>query len=88
MVDTSAISRSSRCRQPPDWLDVQQRAADQLSPRSKQLEPLLDPTQPLIVQLREQVNNRLVEVRTLAIRSLSQFDDFDPFDRCDQLRRL
>lgn len=62
----------------PQWLDANTEPPINQA-ASRQLEPALDPSQPLIVALREQVNNRLVEVRMLAIRSLSMFDDFDPF---------
>jgi len=64
-------------KQEPDWLDVNREPKiNQLG--SRQLEPLLLPDQPLAEALREQVDNRLVEVRMLAIRALSQFDEFDP----------
>jgi hypothetical protein len=76
MVDTGAPTFKP-LPQPPDWLDVRNEPLINQA-ASKQLEPLLDPTRPLTVSLGEQVNNRLVEVRTLAIRSLSLFDEFDP----------
>jgi hypothetical protein len=76
MVDSSAAVLSP-LPQPPDWVDAtKEPPINQLG--SKQLAPLIAPDQALAVSLREQVNNRLVEVRTLAIRSLSQFNEFDP----------
>jgi hypothetical protein len=76
MVDTGAPSVRP-LPQLPEWLDIgNETLINQAA--SKQLEPLLDSAQPVEVSLRDQVNNRLVEVRTLAIRSLSQFDEFDP----------
>jgi hypothetical protein len=75
-VDTAAPTIKP-LPQLPTWLDVNSEPKiNQLG--SKQLEPLLTSEQPMEVSLREQVNNRLVEVRTLAIRSLSQFGEFDP----------
>jgi hypothetical protein len=46
---------------------------------SKQLEPMLDLERPVSVPLEEHANDRLVEVRTLAIRCLAHFDHYDPF---------
>ena len=62
----------------PDWLD-----ADSLRPidrdASRQLQPLLEHNRPLTTSLLEQVGNRLVEVRAVAIRSLCLLDIYDPF---------
>ena len=62
----------------PDWLD-----AGSLRPidrdASRQLQPLLEHSRPLTTSLLEQVGNRLVEVRALAIRSLCLLEIYDPF---------
>ncbi len=63
---------------PPEWLDARNlRPIDRDA--SKQLQLLLDQDRPLTTSLSEQVSNRLVEVRALAIRSLSLLDIYDPF---------
>ena len=62
----------------PEWVDARNmRPIDRTA--SEQLETLLQLNRPLTISLLEQVTNRLVEVRTLAIRSLSLFDEFDPY---------
>ena len=62
----------------PKWVD-----AGTLSPidreASRQLEPILVPKRPVSVSLQEQVSNRLVEVRALAIRCLGLLDQYQPF---------
>lgn len=62
----------------PKWVD-----AAGLAPidreASKQLEPILVPKRPVSLSLQEQVNNRLVEVRALAIRCLGLLDQYQPF---------
>ncbi len=75
MVDTGTAEFTALA-QLPDWLDASKEPPINLL-GSKQLEPLLSPEQSLSITLREQANNRLVEVRSLAMRSLSQFDEFD-----------
>lgn len=77
MIDTGTPALQP-LMETPQWLDANAEPPINQA-ASRQLEPALDPSQPLIGALREQVNNRLVEVRMLAIRSLSMFDDFDPF---------
>ena len=63
---------------PPEWLDAKNlRPIDRDA--SKQLQLLLEQDRPLTTCLSEQVSNRLVEVRSLAIRSLSLLDIYDPF---------
>lgn len=71
MVTGAAPSR-------PDWLDSRSMTLIDRD-ASKQLEPRLSLGRALTVSLQEQVANRLVEVRTLAIRSLGQLGDFDSF---------
>ncbi len=63
---------------PPDWLDSRSMSLIDRD-ASKQLEPKLSLDRPLTVSLQEQVTNRLVEVRTLAVRSLGQLGEFDSF---------
>jgi hypothetical protein len=62
----------------PDWLDSRSMTLIDRD-ASKQLEPRLSLDRPLTVSLQEQVTNRLVEVRTLAVRSLGQLGDFEAF---------
>jgi hypothetical protein len=62
----------------PDWLSAQTMSLIERD-ASKQLEPTLDLDRPVSVPLAEHVGDRLVEVRTLAIRCLAFFDDYDPF---------
>ena len=77
MVDEErAVVQTTTSR--PDWLDSRGMSLIDRD-ASKQLEPKLSLDQPLTVSLQEQVTNRLVEVKTLAVRSLGQLNDFDSF---------
>ncbi len=77
MLDTRGLQVST-ASPPPDWLDVKNlRPIDRDA--SKQLQLLLPLDRPLATSLSEQVSNRLVEVRALAIRSLSLLGIFDPY---------
>jgi hypothetical protein len=62
----------------PPWLDPATEARILVS-ASRKLEPLLEPHRPITVSLQEQAGNRLFEIRTLAIRSLGWFDEFDSY---------
>lgn len=62
----------------PPWLDPATEARILVS-ASRKLEPLLEPHRPITVSLREQAGNRLFEIRTLAVRSLGLFDEFEPY---------
>ncbi len=73
--------------QPPDWLDVRN-TAPIIQAASRQLEPLLELNRSVTISLQEQVANRLVEVRMLAIRSLGLFGEFDPFVSALSAREL
>ncbi len=63
---------------PPSWLNTRDEPLIHQT-ASRALEPLLDPTRPLITVLHDQVGNRQVEVRALAVRSLLLFDEYEPF---------
>ena len=62
----------------PPWLDPATEARILVS-ASRKLEPLLEPHRPITVSLHEQAGNRLFEIRTLAVRSLGLFDEFEPY---------
>jgi hypothetical protein len=62
----------------PDWLSTRNEPLIHQT-ASRALEPLLDPARPLLTALQDQVGNRQVEVRSLAVRSLLLFDEFEPF---------
>jgi hypothetical protein len=62
----------------PDWLDTKNmRPIDRDA--SEHLEPLLELNRSLTMSLLEQSKNRLVEVRSLAIRCLCALDVYDSF---------
>jgi len=64
--------------EPPSWLDAStMRLIDRDA--SKQLSPALPVGRPISVSLLEQASNRLVEVRTLAIRSLGMLGEYDTY---------
>lgn len=63
---------------PPDWVDGSHlRLIDRDA--SERLEPLLALDAPLTASLGDQTTSRLVEVRSLAIRSLCELDVYDSF---------
>jgi hypothetical protein len=62
----------------PDWLDPRSLSLIDRD-ASKHLEPVLDLERPISVPLLERVSDRLVEVRTLAIRCLANLEQYDPF---------
>ncbi len=77
MADTR-VGELSSASPLPDWLDPKSiRPIDRDA--SEQLQKLLDPERPLATSLSEQVSHRLVEVRSLAIRSLSLLSIDDPY---------
>ncbi len=62
----------------PSWIDIQNTPLIDRD-AAKQLEQMLAPDRPLSISLQEQTNNRLVEVRSLAVRCLGQLGYYDVF---------
>lgn len=77
MIGTQAPQLSDSVP-PPDWLDAKSlRPIDRDA--SETLEPLLVLNRSLTTSLLEQASNRLVEVRSLAVRSLCALGVYDSF---------
>ncbi len=77
MIDTGA-ARVTADAPTPEWLDAKNlRPIDRDA--SEQLEPRLELNRALSTSLLEQATNRLVEVRSLAIRSLCMLGAYDVF---------